>query len=246
MNLTLLPPFIALIAGVFLAFVGLSHARAARWRSAWKFGGLGLLLVGVTILVGMAASSKMSKSRLPESVRPRPLLPERSSSAEHSGEPDTMTLVLGGVRVRVPVSNQYDLSADNEIFLTVSSSGPGLLVSCRAATGAVPYSASSQLAADISENTVVFRGHEVATRRPDPHTIVVEKDGAETLRVHYPEQGTLEVTGSLQFTSGVVILEQGILWPPRNFIPPGPVDLTARRSGRIDFQPSGVIRVVSR
>ena len=156
-----------------------------------------------------------------------------------------MTLVLGGVRVRVPASDRYELSVSDETFLTVSSNGSGLLVTCLAA-GSSTHFTSQWPAARISENTVTYKASGISTSRPDPHTILVMEDGAETLRVHYPEPRTLEVTGQLQLTNGVVKLEEGVVWPPRNFIPPGPLDLSARGVGRIEFEPSGLIQVVSR
>jgi hypothetical protein len=240
-----LPHLIFLIAGAILACVALGRLGSRQWASALRLGGLGLLLMGAAIAGGRYVSWKESRTwRLPESMRPRPLLPEnRSASAERPDEPDTMTLVLGGVRVRVPVSDHYDLSASDEIFLTVTTKGTGLLVSCSAAGAASPYSRSNLLAARISENTVTFKAPGIETRRPNPHTILVEEDGAETLRVHYPDPRTLEVSGQIQLSMGVVQVKDGIAWSG-NFIPPGPLDLTAQGPGRIDFEPSGLIRVV--
>lgn len=167
-----------------------------------------------------------------------------------------MNLVLGGVALQVLKSEQYDFSANGETFLTLLLQDNGLLVSCDvAATHAWewPMVSTSRTrarhGARISQNSVTDRASGVRPVRPDDHTIAVRENDVEILRVHYPEPRTIEVTGQFCLASGegpdLVTLRKGIHWPG-NLIPPGPVDLTVQGEGRIEFEPSGSIRVTPR
>ena len=148
-----LPHFFLLIAGVFLAGVALHRLSNRRWKSALKVGGLGLTLIGIAVAVGNLASWKASQIwRLPESMRPRPLLPADSTrQVPSAGEPETMSLILGAVRLRVPASHEYVVSAEDEVFLRVEREGTGFLVSCGAASA--PASVSTSSSGPYSRNT---------------------------------------------------------------------------------------------
>lgn len=209
-------------------------------------GGLGIVLIGLPIFLGTLASRKDSETwRLPESMRPRALVPATQVGSDPQGEePATITLALGGVRLRVAASDRYDVSVDEETFLVVESDSTGLLVSCDVAAEARTLR-TSPLVATISQNTVTYTAPGVRTLRRDPHTILVVQDNAEVFRVHYLDSRTLEIDGAIHVRASQVSLREGIAWPG-HFIPPGPVDLAAQGPGRIDLQPSGLLRVVPR
>ncbi|HET9252438.1 MAG TPA: hypothetical protein VFP58_09995 [Candidatus Eisenbacteria bacterium] len=238
-----LPHLLLLLAGTGAAVVALHRLANRNWGSAIKLGALGFVLTGIAILGGRYASWKYSQTwYLPESMRPRGLSPAmRAAPVDRSEEPGAMTLALGGVRLRVMASDRYEMSVADETFLTVESDSLGLLVSCDVA--ATTPSRTSARVAEIRQNTIMHMAPYIRSRRPDPHTILVLRDGTQIFRVHYPDPRTLEVEGEIPLGTRVLRMREGIAWPSR-FIPPGPVDLTAQGSGRIDLQLSGMIRVV--
>ena len=155
------------------------------------------------------------------------------------------TLALGGVRFRVALQDHYEVSVDDETFLSVSSDSSGLLVSCDVAETPLRSSTSGPWVATIRQNTITRTASGVRTQRPDPHTILVLRHDAEIFRAHCPDSQTLEIDGEMGLPEGVVRMRAGVSWPG-HFIPPGPVDMTADGPGRIDFQPSGMVRIVPR
>jgi hypothetical protein len=252
-----LPHFVFLMIGVFLGVAALHRLLNRKWGSALRLGLPSLVLMSLAVVGGRYAASK-DDWRLPESMRPHPLRPARGTGPAVARDEDgeTMNLVLGGVALRVMKSEQYDFSTDGETFLTLFFQENGLLVSCDVAATQPwegPMVSTSRTrarhGARISQNSVAHRASGVRPERPDDHTIVIRENDVEILRVHYPEPRTTEVTGQFYLGSGegsdLVTLQKGIHWPG-NLIPPGPVDLTAQGEGRIEFEPSGSIRVIPR
>jgi hypothetical protein len=252
-----LPHFVFLMIGVFLGVAALHRLLNRKWGTALRLGLPSLVLMSLAVFGGRYAASK-DDGRLPESMRPHPLRPARDTGpAATQGEGgETMNLVLGGVALQVLKSEQYDLSSNGETFLTLYLQDKGLLVSGDvAATGALKGSIMStsrtpaRHGARISQNTVTYRATGVRPERPDDHTIVIRENDVEILRVHYPNPRTIEVRGQFHLGNGegsdLVTLQKGIHWPG-NLIPPGPVDLTVQGEGRIEFEPSGSIRVIPR
>jgi hypothetical protein len=249
-----LPLFVLIMAGVFVGCLAIHHLWKRTWGSAVKLGAVSVLLIGLPVLAGKYAGWKSSREwRLPESMRPRPLLPAtRPDSTIRTGV-ETMSLVLGEVSLVVIASKQYVLSAGDETFLTVDtdSSGFGLLLSCDVASGPAPTRwaggggpSSIMRAASLVQNSVTAHGPGVRATRPDAHTITMEeKGGDEILHVYYPAPGRLEVTGHLDAAGVVVTLRRGISWSGKR-IPPGPIDLTVQGMGRIDLEGAGTVRVV--
>jgi hypothetical protein len=255
-----LPHFVSLMIGVFLGAAATHRLLNRKWGSALKLGLPSILLISLAVVGGRYAASR-DDWRLPESMRPHPLRPARDTApaATRVEGGETMNLVLGGAVLRAMKSEQYDFSTNGETFLTLFVQDNGLLVSCDvAATQPFEWSIVStprtraralHLGARISQNSVTQRASEVRPERPDDHTILVRENDVEILRVHYPEPRTIEVTGQFYIEnlggSGLVTLQKGIHWPG-NLIPPGPVDLTVHGEGRIEFEPSGSIRVIPR
>ena len=239
-----LPHFVLLLAGIALAVVALHRLKGRNWRSAITLGVLGLLLMGVAILGGRYASWKYSQTwYMGEATRPRALSPATVEEPLHVAEgPAAMTLALGGVLLRVTASDRYEVSVEDETFLTIESDSSGLLVSCDVAATS-PRDRTSMPVATISQNTITQLTPGFRSRRPDTHTILVEQDSTEIFRVHYPEPRTLEIDGEILLPSKVLRVRKGIAWP-RHFIPPGPVDLTVEGTGRVDLEASGTIRIV--
>ena len=245
-----LPLFILLMIGVFLAGASLHCLTRRKWGRSLKLGALSVVVLGIGATVGIyAARHSASTWRLPEAMRPRALSPELHPTSPSTEEPDVMTLVLGGVRIRVPTQQQYDLSISRQTFLTMESVDAGLLVSCDVA-GAPrsdlrhAYSREPRVVAQISENTVTYKAPGVETERPNAYILVVKDGEDEALRVHHLDPRTVEVTGRLGLPPGVVQLQDGITWSG-NWIPPGPLDLTSAGKGRIDFEPTGTVRIVA-
>lgn len=248
MSPDVLPLFILMMIGVFLAGASLHSLARRRWGRSVKLGAFSILALGIGATIGIyAARYSASSWRLPESMRPRALSPERQTTPASKEVPDMMTLVLGGVRMRVATQDPYVLSLSDQAFLTVESVAGGLLVTCDAASARrsdLPraYSREPRLAAQISENTVTYRASGVETARTNAHSLLVKDAEGEVLRVHYRDPRTLEVVGRLYLPSGVVQLQDGITWAG-NRIPPGPLDLTSAGKGRIDFESNGTVRI---
>lgn len=252
-----LPHFVFLTIGLALGVAALHRLLNRKWGSALKLGLPSLALISLAVVVGRYAASK-DDWRLPESMRPNPLSPARDPGpAATTGEGgETMNVVLGGVVLRVLKSERYDFSTSDETFLTLFLQGNELLVSCDVAArhpseGSVVSMSPTRaraphLGARISQNSVTHRATGVRPERPDDHTILVRENDVEILRVHYADPRTIEVTGQFYLQSGegsdLVALQKGIHWPG-NLIPPGPVDLATQGVGRIEFEPSGSIRV---
>ena len=245
-----LPAFILLVMGVFLTGASLQSLARRKWRRGLKLGTSGILMLGIGSTIGIVAARHSANTwRLPEAMRPRALIPERHATSPPTEEPNVMTLVLGGVRMRVATQDEYALSVSGQTFLTVESVEAGLLVSCQAASAprsdlTRAYARVAEVAARISENTVTARASGVETSRTKAYGLVVKDGEDDALRVHYSDPRTLEVTGRLWLPSGVVQLQNGITWSGHR-IPPGPLDLTSAGSGRIDFEPTGTVRVVA-
>jgi hypothetical protein len=158
---------------------------------------------------------------------------------------NSMSLVLGGVVVRVATADHYVLSVDNRQFLELALDRSRLRVSCSVGSGL-------DAATSVVQNTFPVRTGNVLPSR-STHTIRVQLSGKDVLKVHYAEPLRIEVTGEFfertreeeSITSvHLISLEKGIEWPGGR-IPSGTtIDLSSHGAGRIDFGPANAVRVV--
>ena len=171
--------------------------------------------------------------------------PPKTAPVLRPASENSMSLVLGGVVLRVAPSSRYVLSVDNRKFLELESRRSQLRVSSTVGSGL-------GTATKIVQNAFPVRTGDVHPGR-DAHTLFVQAEGKSVFRVHYSEPLRIEVTGDFfdRRKSGSVLssihlisFQKGIEWTGGR-IPEGTtLDLRKAGAGRIDFGPSGSIRVV--
>ena len=217
-------PEAGLLFGGLVAAVTLVHfLRTRQMHQAIRSG---LIVAGC---VGAAAAMALTLHKAPG---PPPLVPAMESS---------MSLVLGDVVLRVAPSERYVLSADGREFLVLDVRRSGLKVS-----GVV--GAHDRVATGIRENTFPFsRPADVRPAR-DAHSLVVQEGGKDIVRVAYAEPRRIEVTGQFfgrrSDEAALISLENGISWRGGTIARGTTIDLRGQGPGRIDFGPSGAIRVL--
>jgi hypothetical protein len=84
--------------------------------------------------------------------------------------------------------------------------------------------------------------------RRDAHTILVQEGDKEILRIHYASPQRIEVAGQFYLSGdaepSVISLMDGIRWPGGLVGPGAGIDLRLQGKGRINFESSGLIRIV--
>lgn len=224
-----LPEAGLLLAGIFAWAVAIRFLITRQWRSAWKaaLAGLGCFILAFVLV---------------KTVHNPPEPPVLLPAAENS-----MSLVFGGVVLRVTPSSRYVLSVDNRRFLELQLRRSRLRVTSSVGSGI-------GTATKIVQNAFPVRTGDIHPGR-DAHTLFVRADGKPLLRVHYAEPLRIEVTGDFYDRRKVgavlasvhlISFQKGIEWAGGR-IPEGTaLDLRKAGTGRIDFGPSGSIRVVPR
>ena len=217
-----------ILAGIFACAVALRFLFTRQLARALRTGAVGLASFVIAFVLVKTAHNPPEN---PPVLRP---------ASENS-----MSLVLGGVVLRVAPSSRYVLSVDNKRFLELELRGYQLRVSSSVGSGL-------GTATKIVQNAFPVRTGDIRPGR-DAHTLFVQADGKSVLRVHYAEPLRIEVTGEFfdRRKSGSVLssihlisLQEGIEWTGGR-IPEGTIlDLRKAGVGRIDFGPSGSIRVV--
>ena len=236
MNPEWLPVLAILLGGVGAFVLALRALFAVRIRQGLGLGLLSLALMALAVAIGRPTGRQS---------RVIPLTPGKASASTLEEDPDSTatSLVLGGVVLRVPDSNRYDLTLDGRRFLALERSRNGLLVSCD------PGSPKDGFVVHIRKNRFVYPpwplGH---PNRPDEQTFALQNDaGKDVFRVRYADPHRIEVMGVFTTSSDKDTMEirerGGIRWPgggaPRGMM----VDLRHFGKGSIDFQRSGLIRV---
>jgi hypothetical protein len=149
-----------------------------------------------------------------------------------------MSLRLGAVTLKLAPSDRYILSVDGKRFLELETSRKGLLVSCEVQ--------GAHRDASIRRNSLRFPTTPVPC--PDAHTIALGDPGAETFRVRYADRRNIEVMGTF-YPNGrddTVVIRRGggIHWTGGGASPGTMIDLRYFGKGTIDFERSGLIRVL--
>jgi hypothetical protein len=156
-----------------------------------------------------------------------------------------MSLRLGDVTLRVARADRYVLSVRRRQFLELDTGRKGLWVSCevKAASRGLMY---SPLGGHIRRNSLRFPTDSLP--RPDAHTIVLGSPGQETFRVRYVNRRTIDVTGTFYTRDGddtlVIRRGGGVHWTDGGPPPGSTIDLRHFGSGTIDFEQSGMIRIL--
>jgi len=230
MNPEYLPEAGLLLAGIFAWVVALRFLFTRRLSNALRAGAAGL---GCFILAFVLVKT------VHNSPGPPPVLLPASENS--------MSLVLGGVVLRVAPSNQYVLSVDNRRFLELELRRSQLRVTSLVGSGI-------GTATKVVQNAFPVRTGDVHPSR-DAHTLFVEAEGKHVLRVHYAEPLRIEIAGDFydRKTIGAVLtsvhlisFQKGIEWTGGRIQEGTTLDIRKAGTGRIDFGPSGSIRVVPR
>jgi hypothetical protein len=150
--------------------------------------------------------------------------------------------------MRTRLADHYELSVDNETFLTLDFLKSGLLVSCDlAGSHSVPIRAPRH-ASRVRQNVVVYNAPDVRSARPDSHTIVVQERGRDIFKVEYSDPLTIEVVGQFYLSErsspDIILLDNGVSWPGGRLLPGKGVDLRPQGQGRINFESTGAIEVL--
>ena len=248
MNPEFFPEAAMLLAGVIAGAIALRHLFARRLRKALGVGAIGIACIVLAFALARTHGSVRSIQvpTLRASRRPNPLalVPAAKDSIQKDSDPTpSMSLLLGNVLLRVVPSDHYGLSVDGKQFLALDSLRSGLTVGCLVAT-------HGDTAADVGRSRSPFRVARAQPTRLDAHTLHTQEEGRDIFRVHYSGPHRIEVTGSF-FVPGsaepsVVSFENGIRWSGGGLPPGTTVDLTRQGKGRIDFEGSGLIRILPR
>jgi len=218
-----LPEAALLLAGLFLGAIGLHRLLTRQLGSAMKAGAA--CAVSVTLAFVLANNGH-------NPPRPAGLQPAATSS---------MSLVLGDVVLRVAPSNRYVFSVNDKEFLELDLARSGLTVS-----GVV--GARDKAAASIERNTFPVRRTGIRPSKPDSHTLLVQEDGEDIFRVQYSEPRMIEVTGEFferrSAEPALISFQEGIHWSGGSVGQGTVIDLRSQSGGRINFAPSGQIRVL--
>lgn len=237
MNPEWLPVLGLILAGLFTGALALRALLSRDRRDAVLLG------VGAVGLITLAIA--LGRPEFPPDPI-RPLAPGPSQAARASeDDPDTSftSLVLGAVVLRVPASNRYDLALDGKRFLALETSRKGLLLSCDAG------SPKDNFEFHVRSNRFVYPSWPAGRQnRPDEHTFAVQNDSADVFRIRYADRHRIEVMGVF-LTAGsrdtVEIRDHGGIHWPGGGAPPGTtIDLRHFGKGRIDFERSGLVRIV--
>lgn len=240
-----LPVMVLLLGGVFAAVVALNLLFTRRPGAALRAGAacLACLVLAFVLVRGHVFHSPyLTDSRHEASSRPRPKpFVLRPATTDTTGAAPSMSLVLGGVLLRVAPSNRYVLSVDGEQFLVLDSLKTGLIVDCLVGT---------EEKASTSISRSLFPSYPAGAHpgRTNSSTLRVRQEGKDMFRVHYATPRKIEVTGHFfgerDSGSALISFGKGIRWKGGG-IPPGTtLDLTRLGKGRIDFQRSGLIQIL--
>ena len=240
-----LPEAALLLAGVFAGVLALRFLFARQPSNGMKAGAISITCIILAfVLAGTHSSVRSDRAANARPARrdPLALLPAAKDSIEKGSEPTpSMSLLLGDVLLRVAPSNRYVLSVDGKQFLELDSLQTGLIVGCVVA-------AHDETAAAMGRNTFPFRRTDTRPSRVDAHTLRIQEEGKDIFRVHYAKPCKIEVTGSFFLSKreepSVISFENGIRWSGGSIQPGTTVDLSHQGKGRIDFERSGLIRIL--
>jgi hypothetical protein len=218
-----LPEAGLLFGGIVAAVTVIHYLLTKQSRKAIRSGLIGLGCVGVAVAMALTLHNPPG---------PPPLVPAMESS---------MSLVLGDVVLRVAPSERYVLSANGRQFLVLDLHRSRLKVSGVVGT-------HDQVATGIQENTFPYTRPSGVRPARDAHTLLVQEGGKAIARVEYAEPRRIEVTGQFfgerSDEAALISLENGISWRGGAIHPGATIDLRNQGPGRIDFGPSGAIRIV--
>jgi hypothetical protein len=250
MDPSYLPELALLIAGVIVAGVAIHRLTTREWRRAAALAAASVALVALAFVSGRSSRIHPTPSRpgrqatRRHALMPADVRPPRRDPDEGPG----MSLILGGVRLSVPPSNRYVLSVENEPFLILDSLGTGLLASCEVADWQTLPLHTPRRAADIAKNAVSAYASGVESSTPDSSTLVVTEQGEDVFRIRYVDPRSIEVHGRFYLSKGprpgLISMMDGVEWRGARIRPGATIDLTPQGKGRIDFERSGMIRVV--
>lgn len=223
MNPEYLPELALIIGALFTGVAALAFASSREFGRAARAGAASLACAAVVVVL----VTTMHKPAAAPGLSPK--------------TPSSMSLVLGGVVLRVPTAERYALSVTGTPVLDLDVAGGGLLV-----TGTI--GADDRAFARVDENRFGRRWSPVRPGNPDDHTLVLQGDARDIFRLQYEEPNRIEVTGQFfgprRVEPALISFENGIRWKGGAIAPGTVIDLRPRGVGRIDFGDGGEVRVV--
>jgi hypothetical protein len=219
-----LPVFVLLLMAMGAGISGISFLRSGQRAHALK---AWIVCFGCAALVYLSSQLTPKAGPLPE------LLPAHEES---------ISVVLGGVVLRLDPAPTYMFAVGGEEFLTVSTRRSALRIS-----GVVGE--EDRPLAKVSENT--FPARRGAHLRPgrSEHAIWVNEQGRRIFEAEFDDPGTIEITGeffgSMNERASLISCRDGVHWGggklPAGYV----VDLRGQKGSRVDFDRSGVIRFLN-
>jgi hypothetical protein len=243
-----LPELALLIAGVIVAGVAIHRLTIREWGRAAALGAASVVLAVLAFVSGMSSRIHPNPGRI-QTARGRVLVPaDRRPPGRDQGADSTMSLVLGGVSLHVASANRYVLSVEDETFLTLDSLETGLLVSGEVAGLHTLSFQTPWRAAVITGNAVAFQAPGVESATPDSSTLVLMERDENLFRIRYADPRRIEVNGRFYLSKGprpgLISMMDGVEWRGARIRPGATIDFTPQGKGRLDFERSGMIRVV--
>ena len=235
MNPEFFPETALLLGGVIAGILALRHLFAREPGPTLRVGGIAVACIVLALFLGRSGWIHSNYGR---QSKPMVLLPASTPSPD---EARFMSLALGDVILRVAPSERYVLSVEGKRFLTLDAPKSGMSVTCDLADD------DGRIVGRIRRNTP--ERYPVRTSRPDTHTMLLQDaEGHEIFGVRYLGPTQVQITGSFHAAGlpepVLVSTERGVHWKGGG-VPPGTrIDLTPQGKGRIDFERSGLIRVL--
>jgi len=223
MNPEYLPEAGLLLAGVFTGAIALYCLFTRQLRKAMQRGGISLACVAAAVLmVGNFHKPPGKPTLLPASER-------------------SVALVLGDAVLYLTPSDRYVLSVSDKQFLDLDMRRSGLAVSCVVGT-------KNKATTGIGRNTISFNQLGIRPSKPDTHTLLVQEEGSDLLRVRFSGPERIEVTGDFferrSAEPALITFRDGISWSDGHVPPRTVIDLRSQGAGRIDFGGSGRVQVI--
>jgi hypothetical protein len=233
MNPEWLPVLAILLGGMFVCGAALQSFLARKAGRGLALSAAAFLMIAFAFFLAREHSTQ---------VRAVPLTPASPATTTGSSdeEPDStsMSLHLGDLIVKVVRSDRYAMSLDGRRFLELAMDRKGLWVTCDVG--------GSHVSGHIRRNRLRFPTEVIP--RPDAHTLVLGIADAEPFRVRYADPRTIEVTGTFfaKDRDDPVIFRRGggVYWTGGGGAAGSTLDLRHFGKGRIDFDKSGLVRIV--
>jgi hypothetical protein len=155
---------------------------------------------------------------------------------------ESISVVLGGVVLRIDPFPTYVFAVDGQEFLAVRTHGSAVRVSAVVGEG-------DRALAKVSDNTFpVRRGVHLLPGRTE-NAIWMSERGRRIFEAKFDDPSTIEIIGeffgSMNDPSSLISCRDGVHWGAGTLPAGSVVDLRGQKGSRVDFDRSGVIRFLN-